>query len=271
MAQILTTITICICHLLWTADAFSIHGNDLALKSQLLESSSTAREEAETAFPPLSRDEVKSLLDNVPVYAVTDPARQDGLVLLKQKDDPKEQANFFFFPENANAKYKPFRENNPAAVWDITQYPLGLVWFELCTQESQEIDYRLVPNKFEIASAKNLVQKQQSAELQNLFHGSYNEIPIFWNSQLRVPSSKGKNGQKQSFPLYLGYQDILDAVRNASGSAYQPAISVTDLNTLIAQMMNLESTTDFRNAVFIPPSHPLESGISTAPQDLWTD
>ena len=57
---------------------------------------STANEEA--VYPPLSQDEVQSLLDAVPLYAVTDSRQQGGLVLLKEGDNPTEIANFFLTP-----------------------------------------------------------------------------------------------------------------------------------------------------------------------------
>jgi hypothetical protein len=253
MVQIclLMTVAVCLCHLTWTSHAFSTKA-------------------AGTVYPPLSRDEVQSLLDNVPVYAVTDPAQQAGLVLLQPKNNPnqEQQANFFFSPENANAKYAPFREKNSptASQWEITQYPLGLVWFELLSaqEESKGIDYRLIPNPLELASARSLVQ--QSPEIpNNLFQANYNEIPVFWDPQLRVQVHEEENNEPQ-FPLYFGYQDMLHAVKNASSasssSSYQPAISVTDLKTLMDEMIQLESTIDFRNAIFVPPSspNPLERG-----------
>lgn len=243
--------------------AFSTRSTYVERGPGIVFSSKTESEESRTIFSPLSRDEVQSLLDNVPVYTVVDPS-QDGLVLLKQGDGP-EFASFYFFPEDANTKYAPFREKAALATWEVTQYPMGLVWLELITAVQQDdgptVEYRLLPNKYEMASAKNILQQQQPES--SIFNG-YNEIPVFLDLRLRVQTEDGES----KLPLYLGYEDVSQAARQSPGASVQ----VADLRTLVNQMLTLESEIDFRNAIFVPPTSPAESiGISATTDDLWAD
>ena len=219
-----------------------------------------------TVYPPLSREEVQELLDQVPLYTVSDP---NGLVLLKQNSTDtstgtstiQELANFYFFPENANAKYSALKQstNNPlvAADWQITQCPMGVIWMELTAVDAaqdkggEEIQHRVVPNQFEIVMA----QKWTSSEAA-LFQSAFNEIPVF--SDATLPTQ-----------LHLGHQDFMTAAKSRNAPGHKPTVQVMDLATLANQLLTQESDLDFRTAKFVPPTLPSERETSIGTNDLW--
>ena len=236
-----------------------------------------------TTYAPLSRDEIQSLLDTVPVYAVTDAKNQNDVVLLQERtgnDDTQnideqpsiQVANFFLTPETANNIYAPFR-NQPGlesfAQWDIVQYPLGVVWFELLhhnpqhPSSSSEVVYRLVPNEFELVSARNAVQKQQQQQQQCLFRADYNEIPVFYNPLVRVP----EDPTQEKVAFFLGYQDFLNAQQLADAGSRGGGVSVVALKDLVDQMMVSSSEIDFRRALLIPPSSYLPGRPSSSAEE----
>eukprot|EP00523_Entomoneis_sp_CCMP467_P003603 CAMPEP_0168745504 /NCGR_PEP_ID=MMETSP0724-20121128/14652_1 /TAXON_ID=265536 /ORGANISM="Amphiprora sp., Strain CCMP467" /LENGTH=319 /DNA_ID=CAMNT_0008793219 /DNA_START=44 /DNA_END=1003 /DNA_ORIENTATION=- len=234
---------------------------------------------------PLSRDEVQTILDAIPVFAVTSGP---GLVLLKDKaHGDQEFGHFFFSPQAANALYQPLKQQQQQGddnvQWDITSYPLGLIWFELlhpATEPQPEKDnddtnnnnnatvqYRLVPEADARAAARALVEasaRQSGSFLGNvpdLFAAPFDEIPIFMDQFLRLqPSSSEDNVEK--FPLYFRYTDLMATLQQASAEqpddSYQAALSVVDLQTLVAQMMAPDSANNYRNTLLVPPSPPLD-------------
>lgn len=218
---------------------------------------SAEKNQVTQTHPPMSREEVESLLDSIPVYAVTEP-NKEGLVLLKEKDNANEIAYFFFSPDTANALYAQFRGKNLDASWDVTQYPLGLVWFELLASSSgnEGIDYRLVPEASDLTGARTVLEeqaKQMKSEASNMFQVGYNEIPVYMNQVLRIQAADGE----EKFPMYLSYQDMLMALQQIEGATpkeYEAAINVVDLRALLDQMMGSKTPTDFRKTVLVPPS-----------------
>ena len=211
-------------------------------------------------YPALSRDEVEAMLDTVPVYAVTEP-KQQGLVLLKEKDNTNDIAYFFFSPETANSVFSSIRQtrqvNDEGNTWDISQYPLGLVWFELFKNPEPGIEYRLVPDSKELFGARNLIEQQQAQRPEGTilpekaFETAHNEVPVFMDQFLRVQTEKD-----EKVPMYFGLQDLVSTCQQASETSskiYQAVVNVSDLETLVGQMQQ-ESENDFRKAVFIPPS-----------------
>jgi hypothetical protein len=204
-------------------------------------------------FPGMSREELRELLDGVPVYAVTEPDKE-GLVLLKEKDKENDIAYFFFSAETANTVFAPLRQKNEeSAKWDVTQYPLGLVWFELFKNPEPGIEYRLVPDANNLGGARTLMEqqsKQLGVPLSDKFQKGYNEIPIFMDQRLRIQAADGE----ERFPMYMALQDLISTLQQASGE-YEAALNVADLETLLEQMQ-AKSENDFRKSVVVPPSPP---------------
>lgn len=205
-------------------------------------------------FPPMSKEEVMEILDSVPVFAVTE-ADQEGLVLLKEKDNPNDLAYFFFSPDTANEVFAPIRQKNENAKWAVTQYRLGLVWFELYKDPEPGIEYRFIPDGQNLGGARQLIEeqsKQLGSNAPSVFQKGYNQIPVFIDQFLRIQTPDG--GEK--FPLYLGIQDMITTCQQAADATsgkYEAAINVANLEDLITQMQS-GCENDFRKAALIPPS-----------------
>eukprot|EP00980_Cylindrotheca_fusiformis_P015083 scaffold4157_cov136-Cylindrotheca_fusiformis.AAC.33 len=198
--------------------------------------------------PAMSRQEIEELLDAVPVFAVTE-SDKGGIVLVSEEEKENEIAYFFFNPEIANSVFAPLRKQKLGASWDVTQFSLGMVWFELFqSQEQDEIEYRLVPDSKELAAARQLLDPE--GEDPALFQAAYNSIPVFVDQSLRV---EGPDGEKK-FPMYFSLQDLMESCQQAfSSTGYQAAVNVADFCNLLEQMQE-ESENDFRNVVFVPPT-----------------
>jgi len=283
-------------------------------------------------YPALRRDEVQAFLDTVPVYAVTEP-NQEGLVLVKEKNNPKDIAYFFFSPQAANDVFTPLRQNkkkindmynvaaaaaatggieDPGAVddsgdaeWNVSAYPLGLVWFELITGEPEGqnedgtggVEYRLLPAPDDLIGAQNLLREQAkqqgkststtSSSTNDLFRAPYNEVPIFVDQFLRVTTAAAaaaaaagtttddNNKQEEKVPMYIGLQDLMktcnQAIKATSGD-YQAAMSVISLQDLITEMMAPNgNTNDYRKAILVQPSSSSSSSSSSQQQDATPD
>lgn len=202
------------------------------------------------------------MLDTVPVYAVTEP-NQEGLVLLKEKDNPKDICYFFFSPEAANTVFSPLRQKQTNdgndADWSVSAYPLGLVWFELIKQPEEGVEYRLLPEPENLIGAQNLLKEQQKQsniknnKLADLFRSPFNEIPVFVDQFLRVTTEDGER-----VPMYLGLKDLMATCNQAikaSKGEYQAAMSAIDLGDLIDEMTKEGgNSNDYRKAIVVPPS-----------------
>lgn len=226
-------------------------------------------------YPPMSRDEVQAMMDTVPVYAVTEP-NQEGLVLVKEKNNPNDIAYFFFSPEAANTVFSPLKkkQQNAGGEWSVSAYPLGLVWFELINdpeQQGQGVEYRLLPDPEDLIGAQNLLREQQkqsglsNPKINELFRSPFNDIPIFVDQFLRVTAQaptegEGEGDQKnlERVPLYIGLKDLMDTCNKAiqaSSGEYKAAMSAIDLRDLIDEMTRKEgNANDYRKAVLVPPT-----------------
>ena len=236
-------------------------------------------------YPPMTRDEVQAVLDTVPVYAVTDPS-QNGLVLVKEPKNSNDIAYFFFSAEAANTVFSPLRKkendsSGKAGEWNVSAYPLGLVWFELINdpeQQSQGVEYRLLPEPDNLMGAQNLLMQQQkqagasNPKANELFRLPFNQIPIFVDQFLRVtaPATEGgesdEDGDRERVPLYIALSDLNDTCKQAtkaSAGSYQAAMSVIDLKDLIDEMTK-ENTNDYRRAILVPPT-PKDSSEAAEP------
>jgi hypothetical protein len=199
----------------------------------------------------LTRKEVESILDSVPVFAVTEP-KKEGLVLLSEKGNENDVAYFFLSPDMANSVYAPLRKKKEGdVIWEIAQFSLGVVWFELFQNPRKGVEYRLVPDSQSLDGARRLLAPSPDKEA-DVFKSAYNEIPLFVDQSLRV---QGSNGEEK-FPMYFSLQDLVETCQQAQqvvGGEYTPTINVADFCTVVEQMQ-LESENDFRSMVLIPPS-----------------
>lgn len=221
--------------------------------------------EALSANPAMSRTEIEKLLDFVPVYAVTE-VDKGGIVLVTEEDKENEIAYFFFNPEIANSVFAPLRKQKRGVSWDVKQFSLGMVWFELFqSQEKDEVEYRLVPDSKELAGARQLLDPDGADP--TLFQEAYNAIPIFVDQSLRV---EGADGEKK-FPMYFSLQDLLESCQQAGTSnGYEAAVNVADFCNLVEQMQE-ESENDFRNVVLVPPTILPVSDSSTSGTRIEAD
>jgi len=233
---------------------------------------------AAKTYPAMSRDEVQAMLDTVPVYAVTEP-NQEGLVLLKEKNNPNDIAYFFFSPDAALTVFSPLRKKENEAKgngeWSVSAYPLGLVWFELINdpeQQSQGVEYRLLPEPDDLIGAQNLLReqekqsKQSNPRINELFRAPYNDIPVFVDQFLRVTAKDESTGDnREKVPMYIGLKDLMNTCNQAikaSSGEYQAAMSAIDLKDLIGEMTK-ENSNDYRRAVMVPPTQAKEGEPTT--------
>ncbi|CAJ1958794.1 unnamed protein product [Cylindrotheca closterium] len=203
----------------------------------------------------LSKQQVISILNDVPVYAVTQ-SNKEGMILLDEEGTKNQIAYFFFNPETANAVFGPLRQKEgvDAAAWDVTQFQLGLVWFELVKGDAtKNIDYRFVPDYKELQAARKILDPKGVDP--SLFSASYDKVPIFVDQSLRVT---GRDGQKK-FPMYFSLQDLLESCQQAN-KEYKPEVNVADFCTLVEQMQADDAENDFKNVALVPPTIMLVKG-----------
>ena len=163
---------------------------------------STETDGASSEYAALSQDEIRTMLDGVPVYAITQ-ANKEGIIMLKEKDNKNDIAYFFFSPQTANAVYAPLKPKSKDidVLWDVTRFPLGLIWYDLMKNPAESststvvdgVEYRLVPDSGDLAEARNIIeqsiQQGQGPDGQPIpdeFKSPYNEVPVFIDQFLRV-------------------------------------------------------------------------------------
>lgn len=256
-----------------SAPHFDAHLSSIGMARSLSILNAAAESNAEDtpSFPPLSQEEAQELLDNVPVYAVTEPDK-GGLVLVREKGKDQEIAYFFFNPETANQVFAPLRQKNPEASWDVTRYPLGLVWYELLHAKddgsSAGVEYRLVPEGNDLMGARTILEqqaKQMGSEPPAIFQASSNEIPVFVDQFLRLQGSDGV----ETFPMYLSYNDLIMTLKQSAastlGDEFEAAITVVDLASLLQQMAGEfgDAQNDWRNTMLVPASFSQPSTMAT--------
>jgi hypothetical protein len=220
--------------------------------------------------PPLEIDEIEDILNQVPVYAITS-LTNDSILLIEEDD--KNVANFFISKEFADTVASGHDDN-----LRVDTYSLGKVYFQLfdpeerkkdqnitiITTNKKNVDYRLVPDTREIDQAQTILSEM--AGVKDAFIAEYNEVPLFMDQHLRLATGKEESGDyKEIFPIYFGWNDLVTTCQEYvrafadAGEEYEAAISVSELQQLVAQMKE-PSPVDFRNVQFIPASsRPLDS------------
>mmetsp|Transcript_19567 Transcript_19567/g.40849 ORF Transcript_19567/g.40849 Transcript_19567/m.40849 type:complete len:346 (-) Transcript_19567:41-1078(-) len=130
---------------------------------------------ATKTYPPMSEEEVTSILDDIPIYSITDSTGQ-GVVL----KNPTTGSSIFYFyvsPGMANATMGELKKSNPSLDLQITAYRLGQVYFKILKNStttssdvklvkgdkvesspvSSSVDYRLVPDTRDLIGARMLL------------------------------------------------------------------------------------------------------------------
>jgi hypothetical protein len=245
-------------------------------------------------FPPLSEDKIRKFLDVIPVFAVVDPSKE-AIVLLAEQGNANSLVYLSFSPNQINEVYAPLRraqkqlqqqqeEEAGLSTWEITAFPLGLIWFDLLKNPIgrdygepwvvDNIEYRLLADVQQLKEARNVVQQQYArngARTEDCFQKDYNEIPLFIDDFLRV--QQDEDG-KSLVPIYFGLEDLLETCQRADTSQgrYQANVNLSDLRQIIQQMQGV-SRTNFDQAVLIPLSGPVDTSlpeyeIPTIPTDV---
>ncbi|KAL3943624.1 MAG: hypothetical protein SGBAC_002292 [Bacillariaceae sp.] len=203
--------------------------------------------------PGLSKQQVQTILNEVPIYAVTQ-ANKEGIVLVEESDNKNQIAYFFFNPDTANAVFTPMREKAGIDSWEVVQFRLGMVWFELFKGNvTENVEYRLVPDSRELQAARSILDPKGVDP--KLFSEAYDKVPIFVDQSLRVTGSDGE----KKFPMYFSLQDLLESCQTAS-KEYKPEVNVAEFCNLVEQMQADDGENDFQNVALVPPTIMLVKG-----------
>lgn len=231
----------------------------------------SASDSAPPTIPPLQAKEIKEILDQVPVYAIS--SIENGSILLVE-EDTKNVANFFLSKEFADTVAYGHDDT-----LRVDSYSLGKVYFQffdpdeskdkekeitVITTNDQDVEYRLLPDTREVDQAQLLLS--QMAGVDDTFAKGFNEVPLFMDQHIRLAIGSEEQGDyKEIFPMYFGWNDLATTCQEYvkayadSGEAYDAAISVSELEQLVEQMKK-PSPVDFRNVQFVPASpRPLDS------------
>jgi hypothetical protein len=144
-------------------------------------SNATATAAVSTAtYPGMTVDEVCSILDDVPIYAITSPTGEG--VVLKSASNASDASIFYFYlsPNMANATMAELKRSNPSMQLKLTAYRLGQVYFKIlknntssaamvtmnqgtaaAATQASAVDYRLVPDTRDLIGARMLVNMDE--------------------------------------------------------------------------------------------------------------
>lgn len=89
-------------------------------------------------YPPMSQEEVEEWLEQIPVFAVTDP---DGAGVVLKPDANSSVFYFFLSPQMANATLNQLSESGAADMdLRVSAFSLGKIWFKILnSDESTEV------------------------------------------------------------------------------------------------------------------------------------
>lgn len=151
--------------------------------------------------------------------------------------------------------------------------------------KTKGVEYRLVPDTRDLLGARMLLtmtpedsEKLKSGDALNpevaqaalkkaiseapKFNATYNEIPVFTISQMRMQKQddEKEGGEPITLlPMYFSLQNLVGTWQQFMSSAppeikeVEPAINLLSLHELI-EMMQKESAVDWRTVVLVPPS-----------------
>ena len=214
--------------------------------------------------PPLTEREIKTILDPIPIYAIS--STQNDAILLVD-DGNKNVGSFYLSKDHADDVAEQYSDVQ------VDAYSLGQVYFELfeksasptasaspvkvISTNSKDNEYRLVADPIQVDQAKVLLQ-QMPGVTEAAIKG-FNEIPLFMDQRIRLVEGDDEEAEdyKEIFPIYFGWDDLMDTCEEykkayaQSGEKFEAAISVSDFFLVMNQMQEA-SQVDFRNVAMIP-------------------
>eukprot|EP00546_Thalassionema_frauenfeldii_P013493 CAMPEP_0178912398 /NCGR_PEP_ID=MMETSP0786-20121207/10239_1 /TAXON_ID=186022 /ORGANISM="Thalassionema frauenfeldii, Strain CCMP 1798" /LENGTH=354 /DNA_ID=CAMNT_0020584973 /DNA_START=114 /DNA_END=1178 /DNA_ORIENTATION=+ len=256
-------------------------------------------------YPAMDQEEIEAWLDHVPVFAVTDSQGQ-GVVMKPDDSSnivyfflSPVMANTTLTQLKTN---KPDMDLTVSSfslgkIWfnmlnagEDKEVMLKAPGSEEGTAStSKDIEYRVVPDSRDLMGARMLLtmkpedqeKLQQSGEMTPeiaqdaikramteapKFNATFNEIPVFLISQMRMQKQASKEGDEAVtlLPMYFSLQNMVTtwqqfmAQAPADVQGTEPAINLMSLHEMV-DLMQKESPIDFRNVVLIP-SAPIGEG-----------
>ena len=201
------------------------------------------------ARPPLclEKDEVISRLNAVPVFGVSNGAKQLMSTGDAETGDPV--ITFYLDVAEAQARLAAASAANPGADVQLMVAPLGRAF----TMRPQGMSVRLQPSQ----AAYNGVR--ESLGFPGADASSAQLVPLFYSDELKFEGSPDPSGSSSSMTPFFFTVDEYRAAWVESGQDVNelPGFQLTDLRSLAYK---LEHDADWRSAMLIPP----EDGVAFA-------
>lgn len=106
---------------------------------------------------------------------------------------------------------------------------------------------------------KQEIMDRINAESPKFKASSFNEVPVFMISQMRMQVDDEETGEKKAMlPMYLSNEDMIGSwqgfvsAQAASMPQMEPSISLMELHEIVG-MMGKACAFDFRNVMLMPP------------------
>ncbi|GMH67062.1 hypothetical protein TL16_g04583 [Triparma laevis f. inornata] len=142
-------------------------------------SSTSPSTTATKTYPAMTEEEVMEVLDDIPVYSVTDPSGQG--VVLKNPETGTSLFYFYISPGMANATLGELKKSNPSLELQVQAYRLGQVYFKILRNDTSKessvklvkgesvesegsksnVEYRLVPDTRDLIGARMLLTMEK--------------------------------------------------------------------------------------------------------------
>jgi len=274
------------------------------------DTSAPATTEDQKQYPAMNREEIEAWLDHVPVFAVTDDKGQ-GVVLRPDSDTSVFYFFLSSTMANATLNQLKESDAESTDL-RVSAFSLGKVWFNILENDedrevilkppgsdegtpANNVEYRLVPDTRDLLGARMLLtmnpedgeKLKQGGEMtpeiaqaaikkamteSPKFNTTYNEIPVFVISQMRMQKApvEGEEGEPVTLmPMYFSLQNMVSTWQQFMKQApsemqsVEPAINLMSLHDMVG-LMQSESPLDFRNVVLIPSVPADEDGGSVA-------
>mmetsp|Transcript_23646 Transcript_23646/g.35779 ORF Transcript_23646/g.35779 Transcript_23646/m.35779 type:complete len:341 (-) Transcript_23646:162-1184(-) len=256
-------------------------------------------------YPAMTKEEVEAWLDHIPVFGVTDDKGQ-GVVL--RPDNDTSVLYFFISPIMANNTMNQLKATSPDMDLRVSAFSLGKIWFSMLGDGARKevilkapgseegspssgVEYRLVPDTRDLLGARMLLTMnpedqeklkekgemtpeiaqeaiQKAMTESPKFNATYNEIPVFLISQMRMQKPGDEGGEPvQLLPMYFSLQNMVSTWQQFMSQApadvqgTEPAINLMSLHEMI-DLMQKDCPIDFRNVLLIP-STPVEAGSAS--------
>jgi hypothetical protein len=119
---------------------------------------------------------------------------------------------------------------------------------------------------------KQAIMDRINAESPKFRATSFNEVPVFMISQMRMQVDDEESGKpKAMIPMYLSNEDMISSWQgfmSANGSSMpqgmEPSISLMELHEIVG-MMGKACAFDFRNVMLMPPVTKEDNSVRSLP------